>query len=869
MPGKKLGIIKKIFNFFFYFLIFSIIATCAVLVALYISISSNFPSSTAKNIDSLLEETSFIYDDTGKITEKIQSNVYRTIVPIEDIPSDVQKAFIAIEDERFYEHNGVDVKRVLGAIVHDIKARSLEQGASTISMQLSKNLLTSSKKSAMRKITDAVYAMELEKRFSKTQILYAYLNSVFLGSNVNGVQAAAKSYFNKNIQDVNLAEAAVLAGITKYPVKYIPYKLLDITESDDLTTIQLKMYESEKKYTPTDAELDIYRRLRNIGRIDQYEYILLKQGSLIVAKAELNPDTISRQKIILKKMLELGFINNARYTEALATPITIKFPPRNNSGISSYFNDKVKKEVIKILISQGNSEEAANEMLKFGGLKIYTTLDPRIQKILEYEFSQTENFPNSFTDKDNNIQPQAAMVVIDQKTGYVKALIGGRGQAGSFIYDRSDNPRQPGSAIKPLAVYLLALKDGMTPNSIINDSPRRDSTSPTGYWPSNIYSIYYGNATMKKLIQVSANVAAVKTLESLGKTKAEAITRSLDYLEEMGFKHLVRREDDPVNNDENLALALGGLTHGVTPLEMASAYSGIANLGKQVKPTFITKIVDRNDSVIYENTPEVFTMIDESNAYKMTTILESVVTSGSGKAAILDKMPAAGKTGTTDSKKDVYFVGYTPYYTAAVWIGADNPVELNYTSAIPAALWRNVMNRIKYALKLSYKTFDLPTKIEPNDIIADEPVKEEQPTAPVYNNSVKPNENQNLDGVLFDGDKSNQNQNQGQNPTTDPNKNNQTTPINPDQGQTPTIPQQPEDTQQPPNPNSNNNTQPSQQTNPTDWNSSPPDTNGGNGQGQGENSGNQGNNQNDANLILDNNSQTPPAQNQSPNENKP
>ena len=177
------------------------------------------------------------------------------------------------------------------------------------------------------------------------------------------------------------------------------------------------------------------------------------------------------------------------------------------------------------------------------------------------------------------------------------------------------------------------------------------------------------------------------------------------------------------------------------------------------------------------------------------------------------------------------------------------------------------MNRIKYALKLSYKTFDLPTKIEPNDIIADEPVKEEQPTAPVYNNSVKPNENQNLDGVLFDGDKSNQNQ--GQNPTTDPNKNNQTTPINPDQGQTPAIPQQPEDTQQPPNPNNNNNTQPSQPTNPTDGNSSPPDTNGGNGQGQGENSGNQGNNQNDANLILDNNSQTPPAQSQSPNENKP
>lgn len=850
MSGKKFGIIKKIFNFFFYFLIFSIIATCAVLVALYISISSNFPSSIAKNIDSLLEETSFIYDDSGKMTEKIQSNVYRTIVPIENIPSDVQKAFIAIEDERFYEHNGVDVKRVFGAIIHDIKARSLEQGASTISMQLSKNLLTSSKKSAMRKVTDAVYAMELEKRFSKTQILYAYLNSVFLGSNVNGVQAAAKSYFNKNIQDVNLAEAAVIAGITKYPVKYIPYKLSDITENDDLSSLQIKMYDPEKKYTPTEADLDIYRKLRNSGKIDQYEYILLKQGSLVAAKAELNPDAISRQKVILKKMFELGFINNSRYTEALATPIKIEFPPRNNSGMSSYFNDKVKKEVIKILVSQGNTEESANEMLKFGGLKIHTTLNSKIQKILEYEFSQSENFPNSFTDKDNIIQPQAAMVVIDQKTGYVKALIGGRGQAGSFIYDRSDNPRQPGSAIKPLAVYLLALKDGMTPNSIINDSPRRDSTSPTGYWPSNIFGIYYGNATMKKLIQVSANVAAVKTLESLGKTRAEAVSRSLDYLEEMGFKHLVRRTDDPVNNDENLALALGGLTHGVTPLEMASAYSGIANLGKQVKPTFITKIVDRNDSVIYENTPEIFTMIDESNAYKMTTILESVVTSGSGKAAILDKMPAAGKTGTTDDKKDVYFVGYTPYFTAAVWIGADNPVELNYTSAIPATLWKNVMNRIKYSLNLSYKAFDLPTKIEANDIISDQPENDDTSGTIVNDNTIKPNENQNLDGVLFEGEKPNQNSN------TVPNNDNQIITINPEQGQTDSNPQQPEDPQQPA-PQNNNTTQP---TSPTNENATPPSTTGENSQNQGEGSGNQGNNQNDANLILDNNNSTDNAQ---------
>ena len=283
---------------------------------------------------------------------------------------------------------------------------------------------------------------------------------------------------------------------------------------------------------------------------------------------------------------------------------------------------------------------------------------------------------------------------------------------------------------------------------------------------------------------------------------------------------------------------------------MASAYSGIANLGKQVKPTFITKIVDRNDSVIYENTPEIFTMIDESNAYKMTTILESVVTSGSGKAAILDKMPAAGKTGTTDDKKDVYFVGYTPYFTAAVWIGADNPVELNYTSAIPATLWKNVMNRIKYSLNLSYKAFDLPTKIEANDIISDQPENDDTSGTIVNDNTIKPNENQNLDGVLFEGEKPNQNSN------TVPNNDNQIITINPEQGQTDSNPQQPEDPQQPA-PQNNNTTQP---TSPTNENATPPSTTGENSQNQGEGSGNQGNNQNDANLILDNNNSTDNAQ---------
>lgn len=799
MSKQKKGIIGRIFKVLFFLIFFLIILVSVVSVAGYFAISKNFPDIKTQNLDALLQETSFIYDDSGNMTEKIQSNVYRTIVPIEDIPMQLQKAFIAIEDERFYEHAGIDVKRVFGALWHDIKVGAMEQGASTITMQLSKNLLTNTDKSVTRKLTDMVYALELEKKLNKTQILYAYLNSVFLGSNVNGVQAASKSYFNKNVDKINLAESAIIAGITKYPTRYIPYKLKEITLEDDLSKIQLKMYPpaNDEKHNPTDTEMQIYSNLRSIGKIDQYEYILLKNGSLVATKAEINPDSLSRAKLILKKMLDLNFITYDQYKEAVETEISIQFPPRNNSGISTYFNDKVKKEAIKILIEQGNTEERANEILKSGGLKIYTTLNTKIQKILENEFADGSNFPNSFTDDDGVIQPQAAMVVIEQSTGYVKALIGGRGQAGSYIYDRADNPRQPGSAIKPLAVYLLALKDGQTPNTIIDDTPRKDPTFPSGYWPKNIYDIYYGRTTMRKLIAVSSNVAAVRTMETLGDTKADAVNRSLDYLEQMGFSHLVRSSQDPASNDEHLSLALGGITKGVTPIEMASGFSGIANLGKQIKPTFIKQIQDSDGNVIYQYKPKVFEMIDPQNAYKMTDMLTGVVKYGSAREATLNNMPSAGKTGTTSDRKDVYFVGYTPYYTASVWIGADTPTPLDYKSSVPAALWKKVMNNVNSKLELANKPFDIPENMNEQEEVEEEVIVEEDDTR------IDPNNQQQIDGLLFD--------------PNNPNQNNQQNPQQPQQ------PTQPEPTEQPQNPPTN--PQPPQQPEPTNPEPAPPTDN--------------------------------------------
>ena len=278
MSKQKKGVVKSIFKYFFLFIILISLLGGIVLMAGYLAIANSFPDVKTQNIDSLLQETSFIYDDEGNISEKIQSNVYRTIVPIEDIPMQLQRAFISIEDERFYEHFGIDVKRLFGALWHDIKVGALAQGGSTITMQLSKNLLTTSDPNFTRKLTDIVYAMEMEKRLSKTQILYAYLNTVFLGSNVHGVQAAAKSYFNKNVSELNLAESAMIAGITQYPTKYIPYKLKEIAYGEDVSNMQLKLYPPNNSYIPTENDLQVYSVLRNTGKIDQYEYILLKQA---------------------------------------------------------------------------------------------------------------------------------------------------------------------------------------------------------------------------------------------------------------------------------------------------------------------------------------------------------------------------------------------------------------------------------------------------------------------------------------------------------------------------------------------------------------------------------------------------------------
>lgn len=705
------------------------------------SIVKDAPPINPQNIENMLDESSFIYDSSGIVTEKIQANQYRTVVPVEKVPENLLNAFIAIEDERFLLHNGVDFKRLVGVTLNGIKDREFTQGASTITMQLSKNLFTSTDKTVKRKITDMYYAVEIEKQLSKTQILNAYVNTVFLGGDSNGVQAASKSYFNKDVSELNLAESAMIAGITKYPTMYIPFKTMDISPTDDVNSIEIKLYPSPSPKEVTAEDMALYQKLRDNNVIDEYEFILLKKGSIYPKKGVLNEKAVERMKTVLYKMLELNMITDNEYQDAINTEIVIDFPPRTNAGISSYFNDVVRNEAIDILIKIGNSEEKARDMLTSGGLRIYSTMNTKIQKILEKEFSNSKNFPGNYHDEDGIVQPQGAMVIIDQHTGHVVALIGGREQAGKMIFNRALSPRQPGSAIKPLAVYLPAIDRGLTKDSIVSDTKRPDKSSPTGYWPRNVDRVYRGDITLETALMFSSNVAAVRVMESLAPTRLESVNISLRYLENMGISTIVRSTDNSRVNDENLSLALGGMAKGVSPLEMTAAYTVVSNGGKMIAPTFITKIEDARGNVIYEYEPLIKNIVDEYTSYELTKMLISVVYRGWGGSSKLNNSITAGKTGTTSDAKDFWFVGFTPYYTAGLWVGSDNPTELSGTSSVAGRFWKSVMDKVHQDLpRIDFEAPKGEKPIKPNDLSVDNS----------ENSSVDPNESEELDDLLFE-----------------------------------------------------------------------------------------------------------------------
>jgi len=587
-----------------------IVIILIVFVVIITGAGLGFLTASIHTMPSLTDEirpaaSSQIYDINGKLISTVHSVENRLPVPLSKIPKNLQNAFVAAEDARFYQHIGIDPRGILRAVWSNITDRGVSEGGSTITQQLAKNALLSQDRTLKRKIQEALLALQIEQKYTKNEILELYLNQIYFGEGAYGVQSAAIVYFGKNVENLSLEECAMLAGLPKSPNYYSP--------------------------------------LNNL-------------------KAAMD-----RQSTVLDQMVKYEFIDVATATKARNTKLKLMArSPQSDSktNTASYFIDYVVQHLI---------DKYGADALYKEGLKIYTSLDLDMQEAAEQAM---QKLPDGKTDSNGLKQPQGALIAIDPHTGQIKAMVGGRG---TDQFNRAVlAERQPGSAFKPF-VYLAAIESGMTPSSLIEDSP-----VSFGNWsPSNYEGNFRGSVTLRTALEQSLNVPTVKLANQVG------VDKPLYYAQQMGISTLVLQGS---TNDRNLSMSLGGLTRGVTPLEIASAYGVFANQGIHVEPTAIVKIVDRNGKILEQYTPREKAVINERSAYVLTDMMRGVITHGTGTNANIDR-PAAGKTGTTSDYKDAWFVGFTPDLVAAVWIGYDNDGYLNGITggSTPATIWRTFM----------------------------------------------------------------------------------------------------------------------------------------------------------------------------------
>jgi penicillin-binding protein 1A len=546
--------------------------------------------------------SSQVFDINGRLITTIHSVENRLPVSLSKVPKDLQNAFVATEDARFYQHIGVDPRAILRAIFANVTGGGVSEGASTITQQLARNALLSQEQTLKRKIQEAVLAIQIERQYSKAEILELYLNQIYFGQGAYGVQAAAWVYFGKNVENLNLAECAMLAGIPKSPNYFNPL------------------------------------------------------NNLKAAK--------ERQVVVLDQMVKYDFISQDTANKAKANELKVASRSPGSGGEAAYFVDYVTQQLI--------DRYGADAVYK-DGLKVYTSLDLNMQRAAEKAMGK---LPTYRTDSKGIKQPQGALVAIDPHSGHIKAMVGGRG---SDQFNRAVlAERQPGSAFKPF-VYLAAIENGMTPATIVEDKP----VTFGNYSPTNYDHKYRGKVSLRTALENSLNVIAVKLANQVGPEKP------LYYAQQMGISTLVTR--GPVN-DVNLAMALGGLSRGVTPLELAGAYGVLANNGVRVEPTAILRVVDRSGRVLEQHQPKEKAVINERSAYILTDMMRGVITRGTGGGANIGR-PAAGKTGTTSDHLDAWFVGFTPDLVAAVWMGSDTPEYLNGITGgdIPATIWHDFM----------------------------------------------------------------------------------------------------------------------------------------------------------------------------------
>jgi penicillin-binding protein 1A len=560
------------------------------------------------NIDKLerleMVEATQVFDGDGKLLSKLfEEN--RTVVSINNIAPDLQNAIVANEDIRFYKHLGVDPIGILRAAFVNLKSGNVVEGGSTITQQLAKNMFLSQEQTFTRKIKEAVLAFLIERKFSKQEILEAYLNQIYFGEGTYGVEAAAQMYFGKRAKELTLAESALLAGLPKGPNLYSPYT---------------------------------------------------------------NPEAaVTRRGVVLSVLERTGYITREEFELAKNQPLKLA-GKRQRIAQASYFLDYIASELV---------ERYGSDVVYKGGLKVYTTLDIKVQQAAEAVLGDR----------------QGAVFAINPKNGYIKAMVGGRNYKESQINRVFAEVRQPGSAFKPF-LYAEALNKGYLSNSVIVD----EAVNFNGYKPKNYDKKFYGPVTTKKALRLSLNTATVKLGQQVGMGSV------LNLAKTMGISTLMP-------DDNNLAAALGGLTRGVNLYEISIAYTAFANGGVMAMPIAILKVLDENDKVLEETHVRQQIVLKPEVAYILTDMLKSAITNGTGTSANIGR-PAAGKTGTTDNYGTAWFIGYTPDLLTGIYVGNDDRAPINIAGSGVASMWGNMMRKVVQNTPES--DFPVPTNVVTN-----------------------------------------------------------------------------------------------------------------------------------------------------------
>lgn len=718
-----LTVIVRFFQLVGTLLLIGVITGCFMVCFAAVYVKTVVMPKTYLNLaDYNMNENSVIYytdKATGELVElqTLTGNESRELVEYNQIPEDLINAFIAVEDKRFPTHNGVDWKRTGAGLLRMFTGGNI-QGGSTITQQLIKNITEKNEVTVTRKILEIFKALELENNYSKQDILYYYLNEIFMGNRCRGVQAASKYYFGKDVWDLNLAECASLAGITNNPSLYAPYGVVEVVR-----------YQCQnpkcKDYSLTKDAV-----CKTCGAENSFD------DGTVWTNREFNK---ARQEMILRLMADPeispngAYITEAERDAAIAQPLVFRRDlqaagddPENPDGgevkkpstVYSWYVEAAIKEATRALVDATDlSEEMCRRRVFSGGLKIITAYDPDAQAAVDAVYNDRSNL-NQVSTKTGK-RAMSSITIVDNQTGYVVAM----GSTEEKEVNRGtnwpvDSVRQPGSSIKPLSVYSPALEMGLiSPATVIDDNPQLLNGK---VWPTNSPKGYRGLTTVLDGVTRSVNTVALRVLDMV------TPDASYDFMvNRYGFtsleSYVVTSSGQTLSDIDRSPLSMGGLTYGVSTFEMAAAYATFPRGGAHTKATTVLEIQDADGRVIRDNRPESKYVIKSTTAYYINSILTNVINSsdGTGKAARLSGMTAAGKTGTTNNRFDLWFCGYTPYYTAAVWTGypTSERIDRGDGNNPSVVLWQKVMSRLHEGLE--NKEFTVPETLNSYSICID------------------------------------------------------------------------------------------------------------------------------------------------------